>query len=88
MSPETIRANALDCVRLAEQTYDREQKTLLLSIADLWMEFARAARRSNENPGAKKKIGMRHLRRRQTRDRRPKLQGARIRARSKLAKAK
>jgi hypothetical protein len=48
MSPETIRANALECLKLAQQTTGAEHKSLLLTLAHSWADLANAADRFQE----------------------------------------
>src|SRR3979490_3432127 len=43
MSPETIRGHALECVHLAQNTFDPQHRSLLLDMAHSWADLANTA---------------------------------------------
>jgi hypothetical protein len=45
MGPETIRSRALECLWLAQNTSDPEQKSLLLTMAHSWADLANSVER-------------------------------------------
>ncbi len=50
-SSEEYRRHAGECVRLAQQTPDAKDKSLLLAMADTWLRLAEQAdNRGNSNP--------------------------------------
>jgi hypothetical protein len=45
MGPETIRNRALECLWLAQNSSDPEQKSLLLTMAHSWADLANSVER-------------------------------------------
>jgi hypothetical protein len=45
MGPETIRSRALECLWLAQNASDPEQKSLLLTMAHSWADLANSVER-------------------------------------------
>ena len=49
MSPEQYRRNAAECLALAQQVADADQKDRLLQMALAWNELAARAEREKKN---------------------------------------
>jgi hypothetical protein len=52
MGPETIRSRALECLWLAQNASDPEQKSLLLMMAHSWADLANSVERFQILAGA------------------------------------